>query len=352
VRIAKRYITLSSSLSPIPSDICKLTCSIIEANSRLGAKRRELIAIREQRQVLLELEQAVKPRDVPSEVVVLDSVVARDRIKQLERLHFHPKPQKSATVIRLQLRLQEAEDELARCQKPERVIQQIEVDQYVSKLASLEVLTNQLEDAQAQLIKHTITREMLADVKREVSQLENRFEDDKKYSVMDKQAQAIELLCDELDQKQRMYDVACEYLEQHFKPSSNMKMSDHSRGLANDVNSFLIACESNIRVSIPMKDDRTKIICYKNGKKLGSPTEASDGELSLISFAFCLCFCIMRKSGNFIILDEVTREMSAHAKDKSIKIALDIAKKAGKTLLVTDHTCICGDYDKVIDLTK
>lgn len=350
VALAKRCIALRSSQVQIPEGVAELDCTVEQANARLGRARQQLGEAKECVRVLTLLEQATKPREIPLDVEIMDEKVCRERLRQLSLLQFHPKPTVTATAIRAQLRLQEAQDKLAGLQKPERLVSESEVREYASRLSQLEVFSKQLEQAEEGLAKITTTKEMLLTAKKAVRELEVKLADDKKYSAMDKQAAEIEVICDELDARTVQYDRALEYLEQHFKPGSDVKMKDCSQGLANDVNSILSQCDSCIRIDIPMKGDRTKIVCFKNGKKLGSPLEASDGEVSLMSFAFRLCFCLMRR-GTIVILDEVTREMSALVRDMCLEIAMNACKKAGKTLLITDHTSICGDYDKVIDLT-
>lgn len=350
VALAKKCIALRSSQVQIPEDVRELDCTVPEANMRLAKARQQLAEAKECVRVLTLLEQATKPRDIPLGVEIMDEKICRQRLRQLASLQFHPKPSQTSVAIRAQLRFQEAQDKLAALQQPERLVSEIEVREYSSKLSQLQVFSKQLEEAEAGLAKITTTREMLIAAKKAVRDLEVKLADDKKYSAMDKQASEIEVVCDELDAKRVQYDRALEYLEQHFKPGSDIKMKDCSQGLANDVNSILSQCDSCIRIDIPMKGDRTKIVCYKNGKKLGSPLEASEGEISLMSFAFRLCFCLMRR-GTIVILDEVTREMSALVRDMCLEIAMNACKKAGKTLLITDHTSICGDYDKVIDLT-
>lgn len=347
--IAKRCLSLRAGLVPIPEGVLPLDCTVSVANARLASMKKKLADVVECRRVLLQLEEAVKPREIPCNIDVMDVAVARARVKQLESLRFYPKPERSVDSIRCQLKLQDAMDELARCPKPEKLITEQQIRDYQKKLASLEVLSKQLAEAEKELSSNTITKEMLLSSKRVVADLQKRLTEDKKHSAMHKDKQVVDALHDKLALKRSQYDYANEYL-QAFNEGTDIKIRDRSQGLTRDVNALLSDCRSDIRIDIPAKNGRDKIICYTKGEKAGSPTELSDGELSLVSFAFRLCFCLMSRSP-IIILDEVTREMSTEVKSKCVEIALDICKRAKKTLIITDHTCDSGDYDKVIDLT-
>ncbi|CAH6420667.1 Hypothetical protein POVR2_LOCUS219 [uncultured virus] len=351
-RLARELIVLEAKRVKIPTGIDRLKTTVAVANASLVNMKAKLATVQQCKAILTELASLPPLRDIPAGIKVVSDSVAREQIKQLDRLVYVPKPTVSVATLKQQLELQAATMALEELVKPERLVTETEVREYSSKLTQFELLSRQLEDAQTELALITVTREMLTEVRARVREIEAKLAADKKYTTMDLQAVHIETIADDLDKKRAEYDAVLEYFEHHFKPGSDIRLSDCSRGLANDVNALLSSCESKIRITIPLKSDRTKIVCYSNGKKIGAPTELSDGELSLVSFAFRICFCLMRKSDSMIILDEVTREMSANVKDKCIELAIEIAKSSGKTLLVTDHTSICGDYYKVIDLTK
>lgn len=226
---------------------------------------------------------------------------------------------------------------------------QAEVRQYSSDLTSLELLCVQLKEVEVGLSTITISPLALLQSRKEVTDLEQRVADHEKHSVMEEKMSVIRDAAAKMDVKQTQYDRACEYKE-YFDSGYEIRMRDCLVLLSSDVNTFLSDCGSAVRVELPTLTGKNKLICYNGRGRVGAPTDLSDGELSILSLAVRISFCLL-SNRNLVILDEVTREMDPEAKDMCIEHVLEMMKKAEKTVLLTNHGCHMGDYDTVLDLS-
>lgn len=118
------------------------------------------------------------------------------------------------------------------------------------------------------------------------------------------------------------------------------------------VNSTLSAVLTNgITVSLSLEDNsKLNFQFQKFGINYGDCKELSGGEKSILSFALILAFNSITNS-SVMLLDEATEGLSLDRKDECIEMLLDYIGKYFKTLLLTDHFCHSGDYDKIISLT-
>ena len=141
-------------------------------------------------------------------------------------------------------------------------------------------------------------------------------------------------------------------------------------------NVFLAVLNSLVRITFDATGDRIKIVCLNDGIEYGDVKEFSEGEKKLIFMAIGMAF-VAQSTVPFLIVDETLTGLAKGNERKVIELLLDLiaidatdetkmanlrAKwhgveeiaqlipKVRKTLVLTDHHCDFGDFDKTLEL--
>jgi ABC-type Mn2+/Zn2+ transport system ATPase subunit len=359
VTMARKCITLQKSIQTITQNLETIPDGVekvdeIEANRSIVYLKKELTTLLKCKEALITLNSLEKPalpeKNSEGKIEIMNEAKAKLMVDKLKKVQTVSKPEHSPQLIKLFIEYQEAYNRYMMVSKPEKYVKEQDIRDYSTNLTILNNTLADLKKAKDDISKIPVTQDMLLSLKSDTKDLEKKLADNIKFTAMDKFASEINALCDKLDDMNEEYNNICEFKE-IFERDFNICMKETVRGIGANVNEFLTNCGTDVRIKIPTGEDKTKIICFKNGIEYGSIWELSSGERSLVSFAFRIAFSL-NSENDILILDEITDNLSVDIKDICIELMLDIMKKAGKTILLSDHHCHSGDYDKIIDLTQ
>lgn len=268
-------------------------------------------------------------------------------ISEASKIVFISPPLHTVQYMKLCIDIFTAETELNSIKKVAQVTDR-QVLNYAACLGSYTSAVIELSTVQSNIDKIGVTDEILASSKRKLKRALLAIDVHHKSVITKKSYLELKKVKTAYTQSKECYDRVIEFKEIVELELKQIIIGFISR-IENDVNIFLEALESPISLNI-IYTDKIKLVCFKNGDEVGKPENLSQGEQSLMSFAITISFALQSPS-SILILDEITDKLSAENKDRAIELLLETLKNTKKCLLITDHNCHCGDYDKVIELT-
>jgi energy-coupling factor transporter ATP-binding protein EcfA2 len=306
-------------------------------------------ALQAQSKLLAFGECPVLPQKLTSHAYPLTIISSANKIVFVDKQDKDPKYMRACTM--LHAAKVDLDTYVSSCYSVDKVeeITEKQVLAYASKLGIYKSALVELAALKKDKAKITVTKDDVESNKASLNELLASMKAHNKDLKTQESYKELKKVKSLYTRSKKRYDEVVE-LKDIIETELKQLMIGFVDGIENDVNAFLKTMESSISINI-IYTDKIKLVCYKDSVEVGKPDQLSCGEQSLLSFAISVAFSLQSPS-SILILDEITDKLSPENKDKAIELLLETLEGSNKCLMITDHNCHCGDYNKVIDICE
>ena len=348
---ANKALLLDEHLSKLKLNLCDLPGDVIEVDEQktrnnIKVLKSSIAQHEECLRMIIKLSTMTLPI-IPKSVTQISKTKAEETLSILKSIELCNPPEYSPSMIRNMIELNNAHKALSKLTRPSKSITEKDVVAYASNLTLKENSIKVLSSLNSKLAELDVTKNTVKESLSKISSLKKKLYISTLQTTLKEETEVLNAMCDELDAKKQEYEDIVEFKD-IVENDCRKCIATTLRGIQTTANSFLESVGTDIRMVL-VHDEKIKIVCLRDGNVYGKPDRLSSGEGSLVSFALTIAFSLQSRN-SILILDEATDKLSIDNKDKCVELLLEIMKENNKTVLLTDHHCHSGDYDKVIDL--
>lgn len=331
-------------LSVIPDDVKRM--NIDEANKRKSELNTKVSNLEKLEELHKKLSCMTRP-NIPENLLSIDIDKAKKDLLVVQSIEYYDLPLYSSVQIKAVVEYKKISSKFLCTTKHTEVVTDEQISTYTNNLSCLEWKQNELATIEKDILKIKYNDDDLKEATSNLSNAKRALVNHTKHSQMKADADELEESTRELEEAKKDYTDAVE-LSNMIEKRAVKRTRRALKQLNKDANIFFESVGSVVRIAIS-EGPKIKIACTSGGYDVGKPTELSKGEQSLVSLALIIGFASYSKS-SLLILDEATDKLSVEGKDRAIGKLLKIMKKKGKIVLLTDHNCHTGNYDKIFTL--